>query len=211
MFDDVHGTPWLKTKAQNVFWVDLQWNKRPAIMRVHWKNVQDSCTYSFAVSFFSLQAVKSKFTLYALFPRRTSTRTGCHACVSPPTHRTPSLCRVAGTALSRLVSSILYLKQNRLDLYVLSLLGQEKNSCCFPVTRPTLILTPDPTILFFHISTQKNASTGKNKNYNLLPKYHGGNRYFPWYTPACGLNKHCHSKRIGSCVRLAVLKNTISK
>jgi hypothetical protein len=71
------------------------------------------------------------------------------------------------------------------------LLRPRKNNCGFPVTRPTLILTPDPT-KFFSFFLQKECKYGgkkknkKQKNYNLLPKYHDGNGYFPWYTPAFG-------------------------
>jgi hypothetical protein len=36
-----------------------------------------------------------------------------------------------------------------------------KNNCWFPVTRPTLILPPDPTNFFSIFPTQKNASMGK--------------------------------------------------
>jgi hypothetical protein len=54
-----------------------------------------------------------------------------------------------------------------------------KNNCWFPVTRPTLILTPDPTELFNFFQQKKKQEWEKNKNNNLLPKYHDGNGYFP--------------------------------
>jgi hypothetical protein len=41
------------------------------------------------------------------------------------------------------------------------LVRPRKNNCWFPVTRPTLILTPDPTKFFSFSHQQKNASMGK--------------------------------------------------
>jgi hypothetical protein len=42
---------------------------------------------------------------------------------------------------------------------------KKKKNCWFPVTQPTLILTPDTTTFFHFSPRKKNASTGKRSSY----------------------------------------------